>query len=70
MHNTKKLDFFKKYCIFIINKHCKNMDKKTIKITENELHNIIKESIKRIIHETYQISSVEELMEYMWLRQK
>ena len=46
------------------------MKKKTVKLTEQDLHNIVKESVKRIIHETYQMSSIEELMEYMWLRPK
>lgn len=38
------------------------------RITENELHGIIKESVQKIICENYNIESVEEIMEYMWLK--
>ena len=38
------------------------------RITENELHSIIKESVQKIICENYDIESVEEIMEYMWLK--
>lgn len=44
------------------------MAKKIIKLTENELHKIIKESVETIIHENYQLDSLDELMEFMWLR--
>ena len=46
------------------------MRKKIIKITEQELQNIVKESVKKILHENYQMDSVDELMEFMWLRPK
>jgi hypothetical protein len=46
------------------------MGKKIIRLTEQELHNIIKESVERIIHENYRLDSIDELMEFMWLRPK
>ena len=46
------------------------MNKKIIKITEQELQNIVKVSVKKILHENYQMDSVDELMEFMWLRPK
>lgn len=44
------------------------MGKKVIRLTEQALHNIIQESVERIIHENYQLDSIDELMEFMWLR--
>lgn len=44
--------------------------KKIIRLTEDELHSIIKESVEKIIYENYNIDSLDELMEYMWLRPK
>ena len=44
------------------------MKKNIIKISEQELQNIVKESVKKILHENYQMDSVDELMEFMWLR--
>ena len=44
------------------------MKKKIVKLKEYELRNIVKESVKRIIHETYYMNSEEELMEFMWIR--
>lgn len=46
------------------------MKKNIIKISEQELQNIVKESVKKILHENYQMDSVDELMEFMWLRPK
>ena len=46
------------------------MGKKIIRLTENELHMIIKESVQKVISENYNIDSLDELMEYMWLRPK
>lgn len=46
------------------------MKKKIIRLTENELHKIIKESVQKVINENYNIDSLDELMEYMWLRPK
>lgn len=46
------------------------MKEKIIKLTEKELHDIVKESVERIIHENYQMDSIDELMEFMWLRPK
>ena len=33
------------------------MKEKNIKLTEKELHDIVKESVERIIHENYQMDS-------------
>ena len=46
------------------------MKKNIIKISEQEFQNIVKESVKKILHENYQMDSVDELMEFMWLRPK
>ncbi|MBR6517650.1 MAG: hypothetical protein IKT40_12535 [Bacilli bacterium] len=46
------------------------MSKKIIKLSEKDLHNIIKESVEKIIHENYKMDSVEDVLEYMWLKPK
>ena len=43
---------------------------KIIRITENKLENIIRESIQRVIIENYKLESLDEIMEYMWLKPK
>lgn len=44
------------------------MSKKIIQLSEKELHNIVKESVNIILKEHYQMDSLDELMEYMWLK--
>ena len=46
------------------------MKKKFINLTEKKLHDIITKNIKKIIKENYQLDSLDELMEYMWVRPK
>ncbi len=46
------------------------MPKKILRLTEQELHNIIKESVDIIMNENYKMDSIDELMEFMWLRPK
>ena len=43
------------------------MAKKMV-LTETELHSIIKESVQKAIFGNYNIDSVDEIMEYMWLK--
>ena len=43
------------------------MAKKMV-LTETELHSIIKESVQKVIFGNYNIDSVDEIMEYMWLK--
>ena len=44
------------------------MKRKIIRLTENDLHDIVKETIEKVIKENYTIDSLDELMEYMYLR--
>ena len=42
-------------------KENKNMKKNTIKLTENDLHNLIKESVKKVLKESYDINKVYDM---------
>lgn len=44
------------------------MSKKVIKLTEETLRECVKESVKKILTENYRMDSLDELLEYMWLR--
>lgn len=46
------------------------MRKQYIRLTNKELHSIIKESVGKIMNEYYKLDSIDELMEFMWLRPK
>lgn len=43
------------------NKNYKNMKKNTIKLTENDLHNLIKESVVKVLKESYDINNVYDM---------
>lgn len=42
--------------------------KNIVRVTENELKKYIKESIKKVLKENYYLDSIDELVEYMWLK--
>lgn len=42
--------------------------RKTIKLNESEIKNIVKKTVKKVINETYTLSDYDELMEYLWLK--
>lgn len=44
------------------------MGKKVIKITKETLKEIISKEIKQVLSETYTLSDLDELMEFLWLR--
>ena len=44
--------------------------KKIINLNEDNIKEMVEESIKQILQEKYNMTSVEEIMEYMWLKPK
>ena len=46
------------------------MKNKITNLTEEKLHDIITKSVKKIIIESYQLDSLDELMEFMWVKPK
>ena len=44
--------------------------KKIINLNEDNIKQMVEESVKQILQEKYNITSAEEIMEYMWLKPK